>query len=196
MQRASLAADPTRRMIAPGFVSLAAASLLMIFAGVRLAATLMAAALDQAQRALLPGRVPAEMASLAERATKTMRRVATLELVSLTPVVVATVALFVVALGLMARRHWALPAARWWAIFAVAAAAASAILQFALLLPELRAVEEALARILATASRPSVVVPTMVRASLPAAGLALWASALFAWAWQLERLLPPPNPPS
>ncbi|MCA9618032.1 MAG: sulfur globule family protein [Myxococcales bacterium] len=181
-------ASPMRGFAALGGASLAASLLLGLVIAYRAVATAMTVALDEIQRKLLGGKVPASVQHIADEVTGTMRRVATLELATLAPCALALFVLFILSILLLVKRRWAAKATMVWGgltFFAVAATIAAQVLY---LVPELRALERRIAQLTsAYAGAPQIAAPTLARTVVPAVFLLLWAIAAFAWAWYLDQ---------
>ena len=180
-------AQPTspasNRLLPLGLVSVLLALFEIGWFGYKLIGALIAGLLDHAQRALLPGAVPAPVASAVARVTETVRKLAAWELVSLTPIGFMSVALAIIAVGLMMDRPWWLTAARVWCCGAYAALVVSLSIQVFVLAPQIAEVQRFVDRHLAAGgARSSVVVPTMLPMILHAMVLGLWPLILFLWA--------------
>ena len=182
------AEDPSKRMVPLGVGSLIAAGLLGLLLGYRALASLLTAALDEAQRKLLPGNVPASVAKLADQMTSSLRTIANLELGCLVPIALSIMVLFVMAVGLLNKKRWAVTGTMWWSGLGLFAAGLAGALQVIFLAPELQALERTLAKLTA-AGTATITAPTMIRTMMPVVVLALWALAAFAWAWYVDQKL-------
>jgi hypothetical protein len=182
--------NPRDQLVPFGVASLIMSGVLAMMVAYRALAALLAAALDEAQRALLPGNVPAQVQAIANTITKMLRRITNLELLTLSPAALCTMALFVVAVGLMMKKRWALTGAGLWSLVAFLSAGLIMVLQVLLVVPELNRVEKAIAKFVAAApSTTHVTAPTMVRLVLPAVVLGIFAVvALAGWLYLRERV--------
>ena len=158
--------DPNKRMVPLGVASLVAGGTVGMLLGYRAIASLLTAALDEAQRKLLPGAVPPAVAKLADRVTSTLRTIIEIELGCLVPIALSLVVLFVMAVGLLNKKRWAVTGMMWWGGLGLFAAALAGALQVIFLAPELQALERTLGK-LTTAGTATVTAPTMLRTMMP-----------------------------
>ena len=174
-------------MLPLGLVSVLLALFEIGWFGYKLIGALIAGVLDHAQRALLPGAVPPQVASSVARVTETIRKLAAWELVSLTPIGFMSAALAIIAVGLMMDRPWWLTAARVWCCGAYAALVVSLSIQVFVLAPQIAEVQRFVDKHLAASgARSSVVVPTMLPMIVHAMVLGLWPLILFLWAGRMR----------
>ena len=184
------AAAASNRMLPLGLVSVLLALFEIGWFGYKLIGALVAGVLDHAQRALLPGAVPPQVASSVARVTETVRKLAAWELVSLTPIGFMAAALAIIAVGLMMDRPWWLTTARIWCCGAYAALVVSLSIQVFVLAPQIAEVQRFVDKHLASSgTRSSVVVPTMLPMIFHAVLLGLWPLILFLWAGRLRDRL-------
>lgn len=175
-------------MVPLGVASLVAGGAVGLLIGYRAVAALLTAALDEAQRRLLPGNVPPAIAKLADQTTSTLRTIVNVELGCLVPIALSLFVLFAMAVGLLTKRRWAVTGMMWWGGLGFFAAALAGALQVIFLAPELDALERTLSKLTA-AGTATITAPTMLRTMIPVVVLALWAIAAFAWAWYVDQKL-------
>ena len=104
------------------------------------------------------------------------------------PIALSLVVLFVMAVGLLNKKRWAVTGMMWWGGLGLFAAALAGALQVIFLAPELQALERTLGK-LTTAGTATVTAPTMLRTMMPVVVLGLWSIAAFAWAWYVDQKL-------
>jgi len=187
--RATPPPDPGKRMMPLGLVGLATAVVLGSLIFYRVLASLLTAALDEAQRKLLPGAVPPPLAKVADQMTRSMRTIAEVELGCLAPVALSAIVLGIMAIALLAKKRWAVKGMMGWGGLGLFSAALAAALQIIFLAPELRALERALAKLTAAGTTPTITAPTLVRTMIPVVFLALCAITALAWAWYVDQKL-------